>query len=186
MRWLVGQTAEIMLSIAYRAQRAEGLNALFQLIPARFLIPTLRKYGASIGDEVQMLTPVIFHNVSDHPGHHYANLHIGSQVYIGKEVFFDLADRITIEDRVTVSMRVTLLTHTHAGESPLTDLQLRPSYAPVLLRQGCYIGAAALIMQGVTVGEMAVVGAGAVVCKDVPPRSTVVGVPARVIKGDNR
>jgi len=48
--------------------------------------------------------------------------------------------------------------------------------------QGCDIGTGAVIIQGITIGEWAVVGAGAVVTKDIPPDTTSVGVPAKVIK----
>jgi acetyltransferase-like isoleucine patch superfamily enzyme len=54
--------------------------------------------------------------------------------------------------------------------------------APVRLLRGCYLGAGAMILPGVTVGEKAVVGAGAVVTRDVPPGVLVAGVPARVVR----
>ena len=50
------------------------------------------------------------------------------------------------------------------------------------IKKGVWIGAGATIMPGVTVGKYAIVGAGAIVTKDVPDYSVVVGVPARVIK----
>jgi acetyltransferase-like isoleucine patch superfamily enzyme len=54
--------------------------------------------------------------------------------------------------------------------------------APVILRRGCYLGACAVILPGITVGERAVVAAGAVVTRDVPAGKIVAGVPARVIR----
>jgi acetyltransferase-like isoleucine patch superfamily enzyme len=89
---------------------------------------------------------------------------------------------VLIEDKVTISMRVTLLTHTHAGRSPLSESRIQPMYAPIHLRSGCYLGAGAIILPGVTVGEQAVVGAGAVVTKDVPAGNVVAGSPARELK----
>jgi acetyltransferase-like isoleucine patch superfamily enzyme len=131
-------------------------------------------------------TPVTFHNVSAEPGKHYANLHVGSDCYFGREVFLDLAERIVIEDRVTISMRAMLLTHTHAGKSPLSATYLPPTYAPVILRRGCYIGAGAIILPGVEIGAGAIVGAGAVVTRSVPTATVAVGVPARVESRDAR
>jgi acetyltransferase-like isoleucine patch superfamily enzyme len=183
MRKIVQWTFRLLVWSAYRAYRAEGLNAVFQILPAKILAPTLRRYGAEIGRNVEMHTPVTFHNVSDGSIQHYSNLQIGSDCYFGREVFFDLAERIVIEDKVTVSMRVMLLTHTHAGSSPLSDVGLRPSYAPIFLRRGCYLGAGAIILPGRTIGEQAIVGAGAVVTHDVPAHAVVAGVPARVING---
>jgi acetyltransferase-like isoleucine patch superfamily enzyme len=183
MTWrnLVGLLSKMAISFAYRAHKEAGLNALFLLLPARFVAPTLVRHGAFIGKNIDMQTPIIFHNVSTLPGRHYSNLSIGNDCYLGKDVFLDIADKITLEDRVTVSMRVTLLTHTHAGKSPLSEGKLHPSYGPVVLRRGCYIGAGAIVMQGVEIGEEAIVAAGAVVTRNVLPRQTVGGVPAKVI-----
>jgi len=178
-RWLVGLISKLILGIAYWAHKAEGLNALFLILPARLIIPTLRKQGARIGDRVEMHSPIHFHNVSEKKGDHYINLSVGTDCYFGKDVFLDLADKILIEDKVTISMRATLLTHTHTGKSPLSEGVIPPSHAPVVLRSGCYIGAGAIILPGVEIGEEAIVGAGAVVTKDVHTKSQVVGVPAR-------
>jgi acetyltransferase-like isoleucine patch superfamily enzyme len=169
---------------AYHSYKAEGLNALFLLLPAKFLAPTLVKYGASIGENVELHTPITFHNVSVESGYHYSNLQVGSDCYFGREVFLDLADKIIVEDKVTISMRVMLLTHTHAGKSPLSESHLTPSYSPILLKQGCYLGAGAIILPGITIGEEAIVGAGAVVTRDVPAYVVVAGSPARTIKTD--
>ena len=80
-------------------------------------------------------------------------------------------------------MRVTILTHTHAGESPLSQGRLVPNYAPVVLETGCYLGAGVTVLPGVKIGAEAIVGAGAVVTRNVRPGVTVVGVPAREIPG---
>lgn len=177
VQWLF----RLIIFVAYCSYKAEGLNALFLVLPAKFLAPTLAKHGAGIGENVEMHTPVTFHNVSEQPGHHYSNLQIGSGCYFGREVFLDLAEKITIEDQVTVSMRAMLLTHTHAGKSPLSQGRLAPSYAPILLKQGCYLGAGSIILPGITIGKQAIVGAGAVVLHDVPDYAVVVGSPARAI-----
>jgi acetyltransferase-like isoleucine patch superfamily enzyme len=57
--------------------------------------------------------------------------------------------------------------------------------SPTLVKQGASIGANATIVCGITIGEFALIGAGAVVTKDVPAYAIVVGVPARVV-GDMR
>jgi acetyltransferase-like isoleucine patch superfamily enzyme len=177
VQWLFG----LIIWVAYHSYKEAGLNAVFLILPAKLLVPTLVKYGATIGENADMQTPLTFHNVSAESGKHYANLQVGSDCYFGKEVFLDLADRIVIEDRVTISMRAMLLTHTHAGKSPLSENRLPPSYAPILLKAGCYLGAGAIILPGIKVGEQAIVGAGAVVTHDVPAGAVVGGVPARMI-----
>lgn len=55
-------------------------------------------------------------------------------------------------------------------------------FAPVIIKDNAWIGMSAIILKGVTVGEGAIVAAGSVVTKDVPPHTIVAGVPARVIK----
>ena len=93
--------------------------------------------------------------------------------YIGRDCLFDeeFPELITIDDRVTVSSRVTIVTH---------DM-LRGIVAPVTIRPFAFVGIASLLMPGVTVGERAVVAAGAVVTKSVEPGTIVGGSPARVI-----
>lgn len=60
----------------------------------------------------------------------------------------------------------------------LADLAIKP----VRIGQGSDVGVNAIILPGVTIGEEAIVGAGAVVTKDVPPRAIVAGVPARLLR----
>lgn len=182
MRRLIQWLISLAAFVAYRSYQAEGLNALFLLLPAKFVVPVLTEHGAIIGSGAELHTPLMFHNVSAKKGLHYLNLKIGSDCYVGRDVFFDLADQVLIENEVTISMRVTVLTHTHAGKSPLSIGHLKPVYAPVHLRSGCYLGAGAIILPGVTVGEQAVVGAGAVVTKDVPAGSVVAGSPAHELR----
>ena len=110
---------------------------------------------------------------------------IGRHVFIGLDSYLDdqFPELIRIEDDVTVSFRVTVVVHDDARRMDGT----RPgagdgTVAPVILWRGCYLGAGCLILPGVTVGEEAIVAAGAVVTRDVPPRTVVGGVPARVMK----
>jgi acetyltransferase-like isoleucine patch superfamily enzyme len=181
MRWLVKLGFQLIICIAYRAYKAEGINALLLLMPAKFITPILRKHGAQIGERVEIHSPLVIHNASPAPGKHYANLIIGDDCYFGRDVFFDLKDQIRIEDKVTISMRVTFITHTNVGKSPVAG-KMPPTHAPIILRRGTYLGANTTILQGVEIGEEAVVGAGAVVIDTVPAHTTVVGVPARLIK----
>ena len=112
----------------------------------------------------------------------FSGLTIGSSCYFGEECLLDLADEITAEDNVTVSMRAVLLTHLNVGyaDHPL-QARYRPSTGRLLLRKGCFVGAASVLLPGVEVGEEAFVAAGAVVTKSVPARSMVAGNPARVL-----
>jgi acetyltransferase-like isoleucine patch superfamily enzyme len=110
---------------------------------------------------------------------------IGRHAYVGMDTWLDdqFPELIVLEDDVVISFRVTVVVHDDARRMDRVEAgQLEGTVAPVILRRGCYLGAGALILPGVTVGEHAVVAAGAVVTRDVPPRVVVGGVPARVLK----
>jgi acetyltransferase-like isoleucine patch superfamily enzyme len=173
---------QVLITLAYLSYKAEGINALLLLMPAKLIGPTLRKYGATIGEGVQIHAPLIIHNASEESGAHYANLRIGDHCYLGRDVFIDLKEKVVLADHVTISMRCTLLTHTDVGERPSDLLVLSASSSPILLERGAYLGAGVTVLEGATVGEGAVVAAGAVVTRDVPTRSVVGGVPAKLLR----
>ncbi len=107
---------------------------------------------------------------------------IGNKVWIGPYSYFDARD-LVIEDNVGWGPGAKVLGSEHVAEPkdiPIiqTDLLIKP----VRICQGSEIGMNAIILPGVTVGEGAIVGAGAVVTKDVEPYTVVVGVPARFLK----
>ncbi len=112
-------------------------------------------------------------------------MEIGRHVYIGMDSWLDdqFPELIRIEDDVVISFRVTVVVHDDARRMDRIEPgQLEGTVAPVVLKRGCYLGAGALVLPGITVGERAVVAAGAVVTRDVPPGTVVAGVPARVIR----
>ena len=160
----------------------EGVNIPLMFMPTQAIVPTLRAFGAGIGDDVRFRSPVVIHNSGTLRGHYYDNLQVGDHCYLGRELFLDLQDQIVIEDHVTISHRVMIVTHTDAGDSPLKEHYIHTSQAPVIIRRGAYIGANVTILEGVEIGESSIVGAGAVVTRSVPPSTVVAGVPARFIK----
>lgn len=107
---------------------------------------------------------------------------IGRRVVITSDVHLDpdWPEYVTIEDGVAIGPRAMFITHVR----PLTEHKGRvPALAaPVTIKKNAWIGSCAIIIAGVTVGEGAIVAAGAVVTKDVPPYTFVGGVPAKVIK----
>ena len=84
---------------------------------------------------------------------------------------------VVIEDDVSIAANTQILTNNHDEHEHRILL-----CKPVIIKKNAWIGAGVTILPGVTVGENAIVGAGAVVTKDVPDNSVVVGVPAKVIK----
>ncbi len=169
--------------IAELFYQGEGIATLMLILPTQMIRRVLNKYGATLGNDVRFRSPLILHNVAEKNGRNYfGNLIVGDGCYFGKAVFLDLKDRIVIEECVTVAMQVTVITHTDVGNSPLSRSIIPVTQAPVVICRGAYVGARATILQGVEIGECAVVAAGAVVTKSVPPFSVVAGVPAKAIR----
>ncbi|MDQ6476869.1 sugar O-acetyltransferase [Dyadobacter sp. LHD-138] len=109
----------------------------------------------------------------------------GRFITLGKNVFINHAcsfldmGGITIEDNVMIGPRVNLTSETHPLDPNARETVIPK---PIVIRRNAWIGAAATILPGVTIGENAIVAAGAVVSRDVPANAVVAGIPAKVIK----
>lgn len=106
----------------------------------------------------------------------HAPVWIGTNVVIGNRVriqaFAFIPDGVTLEDDVFIGPHVCFTNDKYPPSS---------NWSKTLVKNGARVGAGAVILPGITIGEGATVGAGSVVTKDVEPLSTVVGNPARVI-----
>lgn len=112
----------------------------------------------------------------------YARLHVGDNTVIGNHVTINLDAEVTIGRNVSVSPFVRIYTSTHQL-GPGSSRRMPGVLAkPVAIEDGCWVGLAAMILPGVTVGHGSVVAAGAVVMEDVPPNSYVEGNPAKVVR----
>lgn len=105
------------------------------------------------------------------------HMHIGRNVTIMYNLLAMSMGGIWIEDNVMIAANAQLITNNH-------DLHNHAvlECLPITIKKNAWIGAGATILPGVTIGENAVVAAGAIVSKDVPANTVVAGVPARVIK----
>ena len=101
---------------------------------------------------------------------------IGGFTFIGK-VELALHDKISIGSRVCINDGAIVLSASHS----LDDIHWRHKKGPIYIEDYAWIATNAIILPGVRIGEGAVVGAGAVVSKDVPPYSIVAGNPAKAI-----
>lgn len=107
---------------------------------------------------------------------------IGNHVWIGPQAYFD-ARNLILEDHVGWGPGAKVLGSSHTGfpiDQPIieTDLEIRP----VRVEAWADIGTGSILLPGVTVGKGSIVGAGAVVTRDVAPFAIVAGVPARFIR----
>ena len=129
-------------------------------------------YGCEIGDDTKIGAFVEIQK----------GVKIGNRCKISSHTF--VCEGVTIEDEVLVGHNVTFINDrypkatTEEGELK-TDKDW--TCTPTLVKKGASIGSSATILCGVTIGEKALVGAGSVVTKDVPPDTTVLGNPARPV-----
>jgi acetyltransferase-like isoleucine patch superfamily enzyme len=130
-------------------------------------------YGCEIGDDSKIGTFVEIQKGAK----------IGRRCKISSHSF--ICEGVTIEDEVFVGHNVTF-TNDLFPRSTRNDGSLQTDAdwkcVPTLVKRGASIGSSATIVCGVTIGERAMVGAGAVVTKDVPANTLVVGNPARVLR----
>lgn len=162
-----------------------------RLLLARFLLAPLPYYvGSRV--RVRVLRLLGFRGISSSAvmwglptitgqGDIYNNLKVGNISRFNIGCLLNLGDKITIGNHVGFGQQVMILTESHAiGPAEYRSGELRPK--PVKIGNGCWVGARAMILPGVTIGDGAVVAAGAIVTKDVPPHTVVAGIPAKVIR----
>jgi acetyltransferase-like isoleucine patch superfamily enzyme len=115
--------------------------------------------------------------------HRLRGVEVGKKVKVSHDVLLDPVEpgSITLEDNVTIDARVTIFAHTNPT-LPLYEYMGGRTVNPVRIKEGAWIGTGALILPGVTIGRYAVVGAGAVVTKDVPDFTLAEGIPAKPVR----
>ena len=123
----------------------------------------------NIGENSTITTPFA--------GAAFDKMKLGNNVFINSNCLAMARGGITIEDDVMLAGNVQLLSNNHdeyERQVLLCD--------EIIIKKGAWIGAGASILPGVTIGKYAIVGAGAIVTKDVPDYSVVVGIPAKIVK----
>jgi len=128
-------------------------------------------YGCEIGDESKIGTFVEIQK----------GVRIGKRVKISSHTF--ICEGVTVDDEVFIGHGVMFINDRYPRSTTSDgDLQTEADWqvVPTLVKRGASIGSNATILCGVTIGERAIVGAGAVVTRDVAPDTIVAGVPARV------
>lgn len=130
-------------------------------------------YGCEIGDDVKIGAYVEVQKGAK----------IGSRCKISSHTF--ICEGVTLEDEVFVGHHVIftndLYPHATTDEGQL-QTEADWKCIPTLVKRGASIGSGAVLLCGITVGERAIIGAGSVVTRDVPPGVIVAGNPARVIR----
>ncbi len=130
-------------------------------------------YGCEIGDETKIGTFVEIQK----------GARIGDRCKISSHTF--ICEGVTIESEVFIGHGVTFINDRYPrATSALGGLQTEADWycQSTVVKRGASIGSGATLLGGITIGENAIVGAGSVVTKDVPPNTTVAGNPARTLK----
>lgn len=109
------------------------------------------------------------------------NVHLGKNVFININNYFMDGSTITIGDNVFIGPSCGFYTATHPLDYKARNEGLEKAL-PIVVGDNCWFGANVSVMPGVTIGEGCVIGAGAVVTRDMPANSVIGGVPAQVIK----
>jgi acetyltransferase-like isoleucine patch superfamily enzyme len=130
-------------------------------------------YGCEVGDDTKIGTFVEIQK----------GARIGKRCKVSSHTF--ICEGVTVEDEVFIGHNVTFIndrypraTRQDGGLQTDADWQC----VPTVVKRGASIGSSATLLCGITIGECAVVGAGSVVTKDVPPHAVVAGNPARVLR----
>ena len=129
-------------------------------------------YGCEIGDDTKIGTFVEIQKGSK----------IGRRCKVSSHTF--ICEGVTIEDEVFIGHGVTFTNDTYPRATTGGALQTASDWRvePTLVKKGASIGSGATILCNIVIGERAIVGAGAVVTKNVPPGAIVAGNPARVLR----
>ncbi|MBQ2832456.1 DapH/DapD/GlmU-related protein [Methanobrevibacter sp.] len=126
-------------------------------------------FGDNLGENSRIIAPIA--------GAAFDHMKIGNNVFINSNSLLMARGGITIEDDVMLAANVQLLSNNH-DEYDRQVLLCKPIH----IKKGAWIGAGASILPGVTIGKYAIVGAGAIVTKDVGDYEVAVGIPAKIVK----
>jgi acetyltransferase-like isoleucine patch superfamily enzyme len=165
------------LSFDARKVFAYGVSSLLpQFKFCRTRTALLRAIGLRAGKASGILGPINLTGSGD-----LSLLEMGERTYVSGPLHVDLGAPVRIGDGVQVGHHVVLLTFDHDIGPP--DYRCgRLVAAPISIGDGAWIGSRVTVLPGVSIGNGAVVAAGAVVTRDVPPNTLVAGIPARRVR----
>jgi acetyltransferase-like isoleucine patch superfamily enzyme len=144
----------------------------------------VRPQFISIGDNVTIGKGTDIYVHPTHSGSKDYMIRIGNNVHIGSHNIIGARTSILLEDNALIGPHVVIADHSHHYEKIDVPIKLQEATegGPVRIGRDSWIGANVFILPNVTIGQHSVVGANAVVNRDIPAFSVAVGVPARVIK----
>jgi acetyltransferase-like isoleucine patch superfamily enzyme len=138
--------------------------------------------GIELGDDTCVMHNTEMHvfNFRDLP---HAFIRVGRGTFIGESVVIRGQGGVTIGEHVLIAPQVKILAVNHNYADVTRPIMVQGiSGEGIVIEDGAWIGAGATLLDGVRVGKGAVVGANAVVTKDIPSHTVAVGIPAKVVK----
>ncbi len=147
-------------------------------------IRLLRAFGAKIGEGTTIKRSIFCDNVyedQDSTGD-FSHLTIGNNCYIGDCVYVDLADELVIKNDVVVAGHVSFITHADCNRSKDLSVLFPRKHAQIIVNEGSWIAFGTTVLQGITIGQRAVIAAHSLVTKDVDEWSVWGGIPAVKMK----
>lgn len=162
--------AELQADLLAAQRWMARFNAMLGMTPAELHVALSERLG-TVGDDALIRPP--FH--CDYG----FNIHLGAGAFLNFNcVVLDVVE-VTIGDRTQIGPGVQILAADHPRDAAGRASGLEFG-RPVRIGRNVWIGGGAIILPGVSIGDDALIGAGSVVTRDVPPGATVVGNPARV------
>lgn len=185
VRWRLGKTKGLFLigkgvTIRQASYIRVGRNFIAQ---DHCEINGLSQKGLEFGDKVTIGSYAIIRPTNLYGGEAGVGLKVGDNSSIGPYCYIGCSGYIEIGNNVMMSPRVSIYSENHNfsnTEQPMIEQGVTRSF--VKIEDDCWLAANSLILAGVTVGKGAIVAAGSVVTKDVPPYAIVAGNPAKVVK----
>lgn len=162
-----------------RTRRLFFVNLIFGVLPAtrcfKLKCALLRWSGAKIGENVRIVSSAKFNLTG--------NLVIGDDTWIGHEVLIVGGNaEVIIGAKVDIAPRVMIVTGSHELFTESDRAAGKGYSTPIFIGDGVWLGAASVVLGGVTIGRCSMVAASALVNSDVAPGCMVAGVPARVLR----
>jgi acetyltransferase-like isoleucine patch superfamily enzyme len=150
-------------------------HKLIRLFMRKVRASFLRKRAYSVGKNLTVYKGITVHCPE--------GLSIGNNVAMNNNVWINASGSVIIGNYVLIGPRVIIHSANHKYQNPFIPIQKQGhSFKKVIIKDDVWIGAGAIILPGVRIGQGSIIGAGSVVTTDVPPYTVVAGVPARKIK----
>lgn len=144
----------------------------------------LRAFGARIGEGTTIKRSIYLDNTyeDESSAGDFSHLEIGRNCYIGDCTYLDLANKVSIKDNVVISGGVSFVTHADCNRSKYLEKVYPRTCKKIVVEDGVWIAFRVTVLNGVTIGENAVITAHSLVQKDAEKYCLYGGIPAKKLK----